>query len=183
MSQPDAVDLPALAPLSHAVFRVARMHKTLARQLLRELGLHPGQELVLMALWTRGPQRMVDLVAAIDSDAPSMTRSVTRLEKAGLVSRRHSTTDGRVMIVEATEASTLLRPRVEEAWRELERRTVGAMDAEQQARAMSGLELLEETLQATESGRVAGGGSGVEGHRSAGPEAFGTFPGGGAAAD
>ncbi|BDZ40181.1 hypothetical protein GCM10025863_27950 [Microbacterium suwonense] len=88
--------------MSHAVFRVARLHKSLAARLLRETGLRPGQELVLMALWRDGPQRLVDLVRRLESDAPSMTRSIARLEKAGLVQRQTSATDRRAVIVEAT---------------------------------------------------------------------------------
>ncbi len=143
MSPPELV---AIAPLSHAIFRVARAHKALAGRLLREAGLHPGQELVLTALWARGPQRMVDLVAAIESDAPSMTRSVARLERAGMVRRSPSPTDGRVTIVEATEASQALRAHVEHAWAELERATVGSLTPAQRVRILEALAVLETTL-------------------------------------
>jgi len=145
-----AQDLSAAGPLSHAIFRVARKHKALAGRLLREAGLHPGQELLLTTLWTQGPQRMVDLVAAIESDAPTMTRSVARLERAGLVSRSPSPTDGRVMIVEATNASWVLRTKVENAWRELEQRTVGSLTRAQQSQALKALAMLEETLEAAD---------------------------------
>ena len=143
MSEPD---LSAVGPLSHAIFRVARAHKSLAGRLLREAGLHPGQELLLTTLWAHGPQRMVDLVAAVESDAPSMTRSVARLERAGLVTRRPSPTDRRAMIVEATPASLELRAKVEAAWRELERRTTGRLTRTQQREVFSALALLEGTL-------------------------------------
>ncbi len=138
--------LSAVGPLSHAIFTLARVHKSIAGRLLRDAGLYPGQELLLMTLWVDGPQRMVDLAAAIESDAPSLTRSVARLEKAGLVTRKPSPTDGRVMIVEATEASQALRVKVEDAWRELERYTVGALTRQQQAEALAALALLERTL-------------------------------------
>ncbi|MRG58926.1 MarR family transcriptional regulator [Agromyces sp. CFH 90414] len=133
-------------PLSQAVFRTARLHKALAARLLREAGLRPGQELVLMTLWQRGPQRMVDLVHSLDSDAPTMTRSIARLEKTGLVRRRPSETDRRVTIVEATEASRALRASVEHAWDELERRTVGTLPAERQAEILAALAELEANL-------------------------------------
>ena len=77
-----SVDEPASdQPLSRAIFRVARAHKTLAARLLRGAGLRPGQELVLMTLWDDGPQRQVDLVERLESDAGTMTRSLARLEK------------------------------------------------------------------------------------------------------
>ncbi|WP_206515613.1 MarR family winged helix-turn-helix transcriptional regulator [Georgenia faecalis] len=137
-------------PMSHAVFRVARLHKALAGALLRDSGLHPGQELALMTLWSQGPQRLVDLVEAVDSDAPSMTRSVARMERAGLVQRRPSPTDRRAVIVEATPASLELRAKVEGAWAELERLTVGSLSAEQQAEILENLGLLEANLSAVD---------------------------------
>jgi DNA-binding MarR family transcriptional regulator len=143
-------------PLSHAVFRVARLHKSLAGRLLREVGLHPGQELVLMRLWADGPQRQVDLVEALDSDAPTMARSIARLEKADLVHRTPSPTDGRALIVEATDRSLALREKVEHAWAELERLTVGDLSAARQAEIMDALGLLESSLAAAD-GSTAGG--------------------------
>ena len=136
--------------MSHAIFRVARAHKALAGRLLRETGLHPGQELVLMTLWAHGPQRQVDLVEAVESDAPTMARSIARMEKAGLVRRTPSPTDGRAVIVEATEASRALEAKVEEAWGELERITVGDLSAEEQNRIRDDLLLLEENLATAE---------------------------------
>src|SRR4051794_10349874 len=134
--------------MSHAIFRVARAHKAIAGRLLREAGLYPGQELVLMALWTRGPQRMIDLATAVESDAPSLTRSVARLEKAGLVTRTPSPSDRRVMIVAPTEASLAFRAKVEDAWRELEQHTSGALTAAQRGHALANLALLEAALPA-----------------------------------
>lgn len=142
----ERTDLDA-APMSSAVFRVARLHKALAGRLLRETGLHPGQELVLMALWSSGPQRQVDLVAAIESDAPTMTRSIGRLERVGLVRRTRSQTDRRAVLVEATEASLGLRAQVEAAWAELERVTVGTLSAARQAEVLESLGTLEANLE------------------------------------
>jgi MarR family transcriptional regulator, organic hydroperoxide resistance regulator len=133
-------------PLSQAIFRAARLHKALAGRLLRAAGLRPGQELVLMTLWQTGPQRLVDLVQTLDSDAPTMTRSISRLEKAGLVSRRPSPDDRRVTIVQATDASLSLRAKVERAWLELERLTVGELPAERQAEILKALANLEANL-------------------------------------
>ncbi|MCP2267393.1 MarR family winged helix-turn-helix transcriptional regulator [Promicromonospora thailandica] len=144
------MSVSSIGPLSHAVFRVARLHKALAGRLLRETGLHPGQELVLMTLWADGPQRQVDLGETIDWDAPTVARSLSRLERNGLVRRSPSPSDRRVLIVEATEASLALRPQVERAWTELERLTVGALSGPQQAEIREALDLLERTLQRTD---------------------------------
>ncbi|WP_207205439.1 MarR family winged helix-turn-helix transcriptional regulator [Microbacterium protaetiae] len=133
-------------PLSRAIFRIARAHKSLAARLLRGAGLRPGQELVLMTLWDEGPQRQVDLVEALESDAGTMTRSLARLEKAGLVRRRPSPTDGRAVIVEVTEAGLALRAQVDAAWAELESTTRGALPDDRVAQVIADLADLEQNV-------------------------------------
>lgn len=142
-------------PLSHAIFRVARVHKALAARLLRETGLHPGQELVLMTLWQQGPQRQVDLVQSLDSDAPTMARSLSRLEKSGLIRRRPSDVDRRAVIVEATEASRELRHRVESAWSELERLTTATLPPARRSELLALLNDLEKGLAAASEPHAA----------------------------
>ncbi|NTW39814.1 MAG: MarR family transcriptional regulator [Cellulomonadaceae bacterium] len=142
----------ALGPLSHAIFRVARLHRLHAAQLLRRVGLHPAQELVMMQLWDRGPQRQADLVTLLGSDAATMTRTIQRLEKAGFVRRRPCESDRRVTIVEPTAASQALRPSVESLWGELEQAVVGDLSAEQRAQFLGLLERTEATLASLATG-------------------------------
>ncbi|SHF15617.1 MarR family winged helix-turn-helix transcriptional regulator [Streptoalloteichus hindustanus] len=133
-------------PVSHAIFRVARLHRMIAGQLLRRTGLHPGQELVMMYLWELGPQRQVDLIRLLDSDAATMTRTVRRLEHAGFVRRCPCATDKRVVIIEATVASQALRREVEQVWQRFEEITVGGLSEDERAEALRTLEQLEQNL-------------------------------------
>lgn len=133
-------------PMTHAIFRVARLHRMLAGQLLRRVGLHPGQELVMMQLWDLGPQRQIDLVRLLGSDAATMTRTITRLEHAGFVRRRRSPTDKRATIIEPTEASIALRDQVNEVWAELEECAAGELPHERKAEAVQILEEIEANL-------------------------------------
>lgn len=115
----------ASGPVSHQLFRAARLHRMLAGYLLRDLGLHRGQELLLMHLWDSGPARQTELIEVLDSDSPTMTRMVQRLEKAGLVERVPDPTDGRASLVSTTAASETLRRQIEQMWHDLEVATVG----------------------------------------------------------
>ncbi|MFI7130967.1 MarR family winged helix-turn-helix transcriptional regulator [Nonomuraea sp. NPDC050153] len=133
-------------PLNHAILRVARLHRMLAAQLLRRVGLHPSQELVMMQLWDLGPQRQTDLVRMLGSDAATMTRTVQRLEHAGFVRRRPSATDKRATIIEPTPASQALRREVEGIWAELERSVTGDLTPDQQAEALEVLGQIEAGL-------------------------------------
>lgn len=142
----------AVGPISHAILRVARLHRMLAGALLRETGLYPGQELVMMRLWELGPQRQTDLIRALDSDAATMTRTIQRLERAGFVRRNACPTDRRGSYVEATPASQPLRVSVEKLWEQLEELTCADLDAAQRATTSQCLLMVERNLQtATEA--------------------------------
>ncbi len=132
--------------MTHAIFRVARLHRMLAGQLLRRVGLHPAQELVMMQLWDRGPQRQTDLVRLLGSDAATMTRTVKRLEHAGFVRRRPSSDDKRVTIIEPTAASLALRDQVQDVWAELEASVAGQFDAAERTAAIDLLGRIEQAL-------------------------------------
>ncbi|MBA2811179.1 MarR family transcriptional regulator [Streptomyces sp. KM273126] len=132
--------------MTHAIFRVARLHRLLAAQLLRRVGLHPGQELVMMQLWDLGPQRQTDLVRLLGSDAATMTRTVKRLENAGFVRRRPSETDKRATIIEPTTASLALRKEVERVWAELENSVAAGLAAEEQGYMIRVLDRIEDKL-------------------------------------
>lgn len=142
-------------PISHAIFRVARLHKMFAGQLLRETGLYPGQELLMMLLWDGGPQRQIDLIRKLDSDAATMTRTVRRLERAGFVRRSSSPADRRVTIIEATPASLSLRAHVEDVWERLETLTVGSMSPTEKERSLDALRGLELNMSEVEKRQMA----------------------------
>lgn len=148
-SGPRSIPVPAAAvggPISHAIFRVARLHKMMAGNLLRGVGLHPGQELVMMYLWELGPQRQTDLIRLVDSDAATMTRTIRRLEQAGFVRRSAVAGDKRAFLIEPTAASRALRPQVEQIWSQLEQIAVGGVSEGEQRTTLSVLEGLEARL-------------------------------------
>jgi DNA-binding MarR family transcriptional regulator len=148
---PETGELPEAArrgPISHAVFRVARLHRMLAGQLLREVGLHPAQELVMMQLWDRGRMRQTDLARHVGADAATMTRTIQRLEKAGFVRRVRSTSDRRSVLVEPTAASQALRQQVEDLWARLEDYAAGDLTHAERGEVLTVLEHLETNLAA-----------------------------------
>ncbi|MGC0332819.1 DNA-binding MarR family transcriptional regulator [Streptomyces sp. SAI-170] len=132
MEEAACTRLPAAAhcgPVSHAISRAARLHRTTAAGLLRGLGLYPGQELVMMHLWEQGPSRQSDLIKMLDLDPSTITKMLQRLEQAGHVRRLPDPADRRAVLVEATEGSTKLLTEVERAWGTLEERTLAGLSA------------------------------------------------------
>nr|WP_246405588.1 MarR family winged helix-turn-helix transcriptional regulator [Modestobacter versicolor] len=122
-----------VGPISALIPAVARAHRTLAGQLLREVGLYPGQELLLMLLWAHEPRSPGELARELGVEPPTAVKAVARLEEAGFLTRERSTDDRRVVLVSLTPKGRDLRGRVEQIWAELERRTVvGLSSADRQ---------------------------------------------------
>jgi MarR family transcriptional regulator, organic hydroperoxide resistance regulator len=119
-------------PVSWLIFALARSHRALAGQLISNLGLYPGQELILMQLWDMDGRSQKELGEAQRLDHSTINKSVRRLEAVGLVCREPSPEDGRVALVFLTEKGRELETATKAAWAELERRTVvGLSEAEQ----------------------------------------------------
>ncbi|WP_052425007.1 MarR family winged helix-turn-helix transcriptional regulator [Streptomyces fulvoviolaceus] len=142
-------ELPSAArsgPVSHAISRAARLHRKAAGQLLRGLGLHPGQELVMMHLWERGPARQSELIRLLDLDPSTVTKMLQRLEQAGHVRRLPDPADRRAVLVEATDASSHLLAEVEEAWGVLEENTLTGLTAPERRQLLDLLAKVETNL-------------------------------------
>ncbi|MCX2182987.1 MarR family winged helix-turn-helix transcriptional regulator [Streptomyces sp. SKN60] len=146
---PATAGLPSAArggPASHALSRVARLHRIAAARLLKEADLYPGQEFLMMALWDCGPVRQSALIQSLGLDPSTVTKMLQRLEQCGHVRRRPDPDDRRAVLVEPTEEGEALRSRVEAAWATLEERTLAGLDADDRAQLTRLLARLEENL-------------------------------------
>lgn len=107
-------------PVSFAVLELVRFQRTMASDLLREIGLFPSQELLLMQLWHTDNQSQNSLGKTLGINHSTVTKSVSRLEEAGLVIRKRSDLDKRVTLVSLTQAGMDLKEDVFNVWRTLE---------------------------------------------------------------
>ncbi len=114
-------------PVGLAIFDLARAHRGLAAQMLREIGLFPGQEIILFQLWQEDNQSQHCLGRALRLDHSTVAKSMRRLECAGFVTRSRSPDDGRVTMVALTKAGRDLELPAREAWSTLEQITTGGL--------------------------------------------------------
>lgn len=119
----ESLSVADLNPLSFAIFALARSHRALAGQMLREVGLFTGQEIILMQLWNQDNQSQKCLGRALRLDHSTIAKSVRRLEDAGLVVRTRSKEDGRVTLVSLTNEGRDLEAKVLGFWNSLEKIT------------------------------------------------------------
>lgn len=88
--------------------------------LLYDLGLHSGQELILMQLYDRDGQTQTELQLALGTDHSTISRAVERMETSGLIVRTGSVRDRRAKLVTLTSRGTALGGPLQKMWDELE---------------------------------------------------------------
>src|SRR3954451_3972601 len=74
-------------PMSYAIFQLARAHRACAAAMLREMDLHPGQELLLMQLFDRDGQTQSELLDSVGLDHSTVSKALRRMQDAGLLTR------------------------------------------------------------------------------------------------
>ena len=92
------------AGLAAAVVNAARSMRTVLSRNLLATGLYAGQDGVILALAEEGGLTAGVLAARLGVKAPTMTRTIGRLEAQGFVARGPDETDGRLTVVHLTEA-------------------------------------------------------------------------------
>ncbi|MGX1267410.1 MarR family winged helix-turn-helix transcriptional regulator [Streptomyces phaeoluteigriseus] len=121
-------------PMSYAIFQLARAHRAYAAALLREMDLHPGQELLLMHLLDRDGQTQSELLQSVGLDHSTVSKSLRRMQEAGLLVREPAEHDRRVMVVHLTDKGRAMREPIGALWQSLEA-TSARNISEQQAEA------------------------------------------------
>src|SRR3954447_22495709 len=106
--------------MSYAIFQLARAHKARAAAMLREMDLHPGQELLLMHLLDRDGQTQSELLESVGLDHSTVSKSLRRMQDAGLLVRVPAEHDRRVMVVHLTDKGRTLRQPIADLWQTLE---------------------------------------------------------------
>ena len=99
--------------LCFPLYAAARAVQQRYRPLLAELGLTYPQYLVMMVLWEDDGQSVSALGARLMLDSGTLTPLLKRMEAAGLLDRRRSEADGRVVRAHLTEVGLALHTRAE----------------------------------------------------------------------
>ena len=109
--------------------KVCRAHRGSVGKLLAEVGLHVGQEMVLVELWREDGLRGSELAERLGVEPPTVTKMLRRLEGCGLVSRRHDPEDARSFRVYLTDEGRSLEEPVVRCWERAEERALVGMGA------------------------------------------------------
>ena len=110
--------------LNQAIRLLSLRHRARAGALLAPLGLHPGQEALLLALARRGPMIQSQLSEELACEPPSVTLMTRKLEAAGHITREPAPRDRRATVVAITDSGMALVDRLERVWSDLADETV-----------------------------------------------------------
>lgn len=112
--------------MAYALLQGMKASRRAVSPVLAEHNVHPGQDLLLSALWREDGITQSELVARLGVEAPTVSKALQRLESTGYVHREPG--GGRSRRVHLTEQGRALQRPVEQAWQ----------DADQQLTAQLG---------------------------------------------
>jgi DNA-binding MarR family transcriptional regulator len=95
---------PASKTIGYQLIHVARLHRARTARLLEAVGLFPGQEQVFEALSGHDGMTMSELAEILRVRPPTASKTIARLSLQGLVERKATDGDGRVVRVALTVA-------------------------------------------------------------------------------
>jgi MarR family transcriptional regulator, organic hydroperoxide resistance regulator len=111
--------------------KVCRAHRANVGGLLAGVGLHVGQEMVLLELWKEDGLKGGELAERLGVEPPTVTRMIRRMERCGFVERRPDPADARSFRVCLTEKGRALEEPVARIWEEAEEKTLRGMGPEE----------------------------------------------------
>ncbi|MFG3266422.1 MarR family winged helix-turn-helix transcriptional regulator [Streptomyces bobili] len=132
--------------LSYALFQLARAHRGYAAAMLRDMNLHPGQELLLMHLFDREGQTQSELLEAVGLDHSTVSKSLRRMQEAGLLTREPAQHDRRAMVVKLTDKGRDMKEPIAAMWKTLEEASVHNLSKAQAETFITLAQLITKTV-------------------------------------
>lgn len=132
--------------LNQAIRVLSLRHRARAAQLLAPLGLHVGQEALLLELDRAGPRIQAQLSEALGCEPPSVTLMTRKLEASGHIRRTPDPHDKRATIVSLTDSGRALAAQISRLWITLAEEMVRDLPADLQARMPDILETMSNNV-------------------------------------
>lgn len=151
--------------IGYLLAKVCRAHRAHAGGVLAVLGLHVGQEMVLLELWKEDGLRGGDLAERLGVEPPTITRMLRRMEGCGFVERRPDPADARSFRVYLTERGRSLEVPVARCWEEVEEKTFAGLSSKEKVLLRRLLSRVRENLKEEAGERNQGTGDHLAGQK------------------
>lgn len=124
----------------------ARAERQLLAQHLAGMGLHPGQDALLLALAARDGQSLVELSAGLGVSAPTITKTVGRMSAEGFLEKRASSEDRRQSFAFLTDSGRHAAGAARRARRAMEETALAGFSPKQRRRLRKLLDKMARNL-------------------------------------
>lgn len=124
----------------------ARLSRILLAEKLAKLNLYPGQDQLLLSLAQTDGLTPGALAAEIGVRPPTITKTISRLQAQGFLSKTESETDGRQTNVFLTGPGREVIAAIEKAARKTEQRALDGFDKKDRKAFLKLLRRIEENL-------------------------------------
>ena len=126
-----AHEIPLKDTVGYMLAQVCKLHRQRADVLLNQVGLHVGQEMFLSRLWESEGVTQTELAEHLLLQPATVTNSLRRLEREGIIERRDDSSDQRISRVFTTEKGRHLEEPVNDKWSQLEAETFDGFTVEE----------------------------------------------------
>jgi DNA-binding MarR family transcriptional regulator len=109
-------------PVGYALAEATRAHRAQMQHRIGALGLHLGQELLIVDLHQHPGTTQAELVQRIGMEQPTIAKAITRMQRTGFVERTTDPADRRVTRLRLTEQGEAVVEAIVTAWADVESR-------------------------------------------------------------
>lgn len=118
-------------PVGYALARATRAHRAVLQHRMAQLGLHLGQELLIVDIHHNPDTTQSELVQRIGFEQPTIAKALTRMERSGFIERTADPGDRRVTRVRLTERGEAVVDAVQAAWAEADAQATAELTDEE----------------------------------------------------
>lgn len=119
--------------IGYLLAQAAKEHRGRVGESYSELGIRIGQDMVLLQLWGEDGLSPTELANRLRVEPGTVSKVLSRMEKAALVIRRRDPRDARSFKVYLTESGKALREPVSSRWEGVEDRMLQSLSPEERA--------------------------------------------------
>lgn len=117
--------------ISFIMGALLRRKKLTALALIEPFNVTLRQYVILSRLWHEGRQSLMELAKQLYADPPSLSRTILRLEKSGLIQRERDSVDRRIFTLQLSESGRQLIGRIKPILAEYEKQMMAGLSSEE----------------------------------------------------
>ncbi|KJW13271.1 MarR family winged helix-turn-helix transcriptional regulator [Levilactobacillus spicheri] len=134
-------------PIGKSIINLVSAHRHVTTTKINQLGLHAGQDLILLALLEQDGQSQNELVQQLCVSHSAVAKSVARMQKSDILTTQKSSVDKRVTLVFLTDKGRQLALQTQAIWENVESIAFKHLTAHERAEFLRLIALVEQNFE------------------------------------